>query len=446
MIKKTMKICGSLSALTILSLVLFITPALATGEMSGTRSISDTNIEAGDTVTVTVSMNIYSRVGGPAIEESLPDGWNLTVKNDGGMIFFPRYNSFSYSGYLFYGDSRTVVYDLTVPQGTDDGVYDITGVLTAYSVNPILIRGDTQVTVGEGFPAVTADFSANNTSGYVPLAVKFTDLSTGATSWQWDFDGDGATDSTDQNPIYTYTSEGTYTVKLTASGNGDGDSETKAGYVTVSSKPFLEANFTSNTTSGKAPLSVKFTDLSSGEATSWKWDFDGDSIIDSTEQNPIYTYTENGTYTVKLTVSNCNSNSSLTEVNYVTVSDGDYVYNSYEATAVSLSATIIPAMSIEVTPGVIDFGILSAGEISDDRTVHIKNKGSKDARITAQVTDVAKGLYEDGLMIDSESWNSYSKYVESCTTQSSEASLHVPSDFIGIGSMEGKLVFWAEMR
>jgi PKD repeat protein len=77
-----------------------------------------------------------------------------------------------------------------------------------------------------------ADFSGSPTSGYAPLDVNFTDLSTGApTSWNWDF-GDGGT-STAQNPSYTYNDPGTYTVTLTATNAYGSDGETKTGYITV---------------------------------------------------------------------------------------------------------------------------------------------------------------------------------------------------------------------
>nr|WP_321498552.1 PGF-pre-PGF domain-containing protein [uncultured Methanolobus sp.] len=155
MIKTIMKL-SVLSALAILSLVLFITPALAAGEIAGTRSLSDTSVEVGDTVTVTVSMYILSDVIGPAIEESVPEGWNFTVKDKGGMNFNSLFTQFTYPGSLSNGDSKAVVYELTIPQGIDDGVYDITGVFTALNgtggqyITPITIEGDTQITVGEG--------------------------------------------------------------------------------------------------------------------------------------------------------------------------------------------------------------------------------------------------------------------------------------------------------
>lgn len=66
----------------------------------------------------------------------------------------------------------------------------------------------------------------------------------------------------------------------------------------------LNADFTSNTTSGPSPLVVNFQDTStttaSGGLTSWAWNF-GDGAT-STQQNPAHTYGTPGTYTVTLTV------------------------------------------------------------------------------------------------------------------------------------------------
>lgn len=50
---------------------------------------------------------------------------------------------------------------------------------------------------------------------------------------------------------------------------------------------------------------ISFMDESTdgdGEIASWSWDFDGDDVEDSIDQNPMYTYDEVGTYTVTLTV------------------------------------------------------------------------------------------------------------------------------------------------
>ncbi len=89
--------------------------------------------------------------------------------------------------------------------------------------------------IGQPLPeAPTAGFTANVTSGEAPLAVLFTDASTGtATSWAWDFENDGVVDSTEQNPAHIYETASTYTVNLTVANAGGSDSEIKTNYITV---------------------------------------------------------------------------------------------------------------------------------------------------------------------------------------------------------------------
>lgn len=78
-------------------------------------------------------------------------------------------------------------------------------------------------------------------------------------------------------------------------------------------------NFTGLPIYGYAPLSVQFTDLSTGTPTVWNWDFDNSGTIDSTLQNPLYVYSDPGTYSVKLTASNELGPASLVKYNYITV-------------------------------------------------------------------------------------------------------------------------------
>jgi len=67
------------------------------------------------------------------------------------------------------------------------------------------------------------------------------------------------------------------------------------------------AKFRSNTTSGYAPLSIQFTDLSQN-SSSRIWSF-GDGS-NSTQQSPMHKYSKSGNYTVNLTVSNANGTNS----------------------------------------------------------------------------------------------------------------------------------------
>ncbi|HII98328.1 MAG TPA: PKD domain-containing protein, partial [Methanoregula sp.] len=80
------------------------------------------------------------------------------------------------------------------------------------------------------------------------------------------------------------------------------------------------ANFTANVTAGDAPLPVQFNDTSTGDPTSWLWDF-GDNAT-SDQQDPVHTYTEAGTYSINLTVSNDHGSDSELKPNYITVTGG----------------------------------------------------------------------------------------------------------------------------
>ena len=67
------------------------------------------------------------------------------------------------------------------------------------------------------------------------------------------------------------------------------------------------ADFSASVTSGNAPLTVQFTDKSTGSPTSWSWDFNNDGVADSSVANPpAYIYSTPGTYVAKLTVSDAN--------------------------------------------------------------------------------------------------------------------------------------------
>ena len=79
------------------------------------------------------------------------------------------------------------------------------------------------------------------------------------------------------------------------------------------------ANFSANTTSCVTGEPIQFTDQSTGDPTSWAWDFNNDGKIDSTSQNPTYTYSTNGTYDVKLIVKNFNGIDSIEKTNYIHV-------------------------------------------------------------------------------------------------------------------------------
>ncbi len=135
------------------------------------------------------------------------------------------------------------------------------------------------------------------------------------TSWSWSF-GDGNSNST-QNPIYSYSVAGSYVVNLTAtSSSGCQSSSTQT--VLIDAKPIVQ--FSASVSSGCAPLSLNFNDLSTSTSSgsTYLWNF-GDNAT-SSQQNPTHIYTSNGSYTVKLYVtspSGCND--SLIKTGYIVV-------------------------------------------------------------------------------------------------------------------------------
>src|SRR5207249_4783166 len=159
-------------------------------------------------------------------------------------------------------------------------------------------------------PAPVAAFSGSPTSGTAPLAVTFTDASTGGpTAWSWDF-GDG-TSSTAPDPVPTCAAAGSYSVSLTVTNSGGSNSLTKPSYISATTPPPPVAAFSGSPTSGTAPLAVTFTDQSTGPPAAWSWDFgDGTS---STAQNAVHTYAAAGSYSVSLTVTNSGGSNSLTQ-------------------------------------------------------------------------------------------------------------------------------------
>ena len=172
--------------------------------------------------------------------------------------------------------------------------------------------------VGPPSPPV-AYFSGSPTIGNAPLDVAFTDSSTGSIdSRSWDF-GDGGSSSA-QNPSHTYTDPGTYTVSINVTGPGGSDTNTRTNYITAELPPPPPvADFSGFLTSGPAPHTVNFTDMSTGIITTWNWSFgDGGTSLD---QDPWHQYLTAGDYTVSLTVSGPDGSDTNTKVGYITVSE-----------------------------------------------------------------------------------------------------------------------------
>ncbi|MBK8135454.1 MAG: PKD domain-containing protein [Chloroflexi bacterium] len=145
-------------------------------------------------------------------------------------------------------------------------------------------------------PRPIAAFSQDRTSGEAPLVVRFTNRSTGQVSgYGWNF-GDGSS-SAEINPVHVFRSAGEFEVKLTVVGPGGQSNVSQI--VTVNVNPPV-ALYDQNVASGPSPLSVQFTDRSTGNITDYRWDF-GDGTT-SNERSPRHVFTVQGTYNISLRV------------------------------------------------------------------------------------------------------------------------------------------------
>jgi PKD repeat protein len=79
------------------------------------------------------------------------------------------------------------------------------------------------------------------------------------------------------------------------------------------------ADFTVEEVTGEHPAEIQFANESTGDITEYVWDF-GDNTGGSNEQNPSYTYTIAGTYTVTLTVKNKYGSDEKVRTEYITIS------------------------------------------------------------------------------------------------------------------------------
>jgi PKD repeat protein len=184
-------------------------------------------------------------------------------------------------------------------------------------------------------PALIAGFAATSSSeGNAPLNVSFMDQSAGSpSSWLWTF-GDG-TSSDEQNPAHLYSYPGTYDVTLTVK-NGEQTDTAALDNAVIVTPPRVVANFTAQPLTGTVPLTVKFTDQSTGSPTSWGWTFQEISwnetfytssttvYATSTAQNPQITFTDPGTYDVWLTVGNVYGSSDMLKPQYIVATPWPY--------------------------------------------------------------------------------------------------------------------------
>ena len=169
-----------------------------------------------------------------------------------------------------------------------------------------------------------ADFSASETFIPVGCAIDFKDLSSGVpTEWNWSFEGGTPSSSTERNPSgIAYEDTGTFMVKLVVFNEAGTDSITRVDYITVSDTLLPDVAFGADHTSVCINGTVRFTDSTRYCPYAWQWEFSPTSIsymegTNENTRNPVVEFRMAGQYTVTLTATNNNGESTLVKTEYV---------------------------------------------------------------------------------------------------------------------------------
>jgi PKD repeat protein len=198
-----------------------------------------------------------------------------------------------------------------------DGAYNLRlrvylrdGTTVATVVNNIRVQNRTATPIPSATPNIPrpiAAFTQNVASGQVPLTVRFVNQSSGEiNSLTWNF-GDGSS-SNERDPVKTFNTAGLFNVTLTVAGPGGTSNVSRQ--ISVQNQNAPVSAFSANPIVGNAPLTVQFSDQSSGAITSRLWNFsDGGA---SNEQNPVHVFAAPGVYNVFLTVTGAGGSSTST--------------------------------------------------------------------------------------------------------------------------------------
>ncbi|RFA14645.1 cell surface protein [Subtercola boreus] len=278
------------------------------------------------------------------------DGLKLYV--DGQLIGTnPQTQAQAYDGYWRIGGDNTWGSSSPFLNGRIDeaAVYD--NALSAATVAQHYSLG----TTGAVNQAPTASFS----QATADLAATFdgtgsADPDGTVASYAWDF-GDGQT-ATGATTSHTYAAAGTYTVSLTVTDN-KGATGVFTNAVTVTA-PRVNvaptASFTSSVTNLALTVDGTGSADSDGTLTSYAWAF-GDGSTATGSNPPVHTYAAAGTYTVKLTVTD---NDAATGVSQTTV------------TAVAAPPpNVPPTASFAATPTNLSVAFDASGSADSDGTI-----------------------------------------------------------------------------
>jgi|GEM_PF-4413833 len=249
--------------------------------------------------------------------------------------------------YWDFGDGNTSIEETGSNEYENAGIYSAQLIATYDTICYDTLILENAINIYE---SPTANFTIDTTKVCEGGEIQFTNLSIDASTVEWDFgNGDNATT---ENSIYSYNTDGVYSISLIAT-HTDGCKDTLIFNDTITILPIPNISIENSNINVCEDIEIEFTN-SSNDATNYIWNFgNGDT---STEENPNYSYDNEGIYTVTIEANYENTcfNSETFE-NLVEVKPTPIANFSYE------NIEIEDAEGISQPTGVIDFFNLSEG-------------------------------------------------------------------------------------
>ena len=225
--------------------------------------------------------------------------------------------------------SGNMVYSLDIPGDGDTGSKQ--GGLPGDIITFKIANRTVATAVWDSGTNVRLDFhppqalSGSSYTGNEGSAIDFngfaSDWGNDASIYQWDWENDGTYDITSQNTSHTWTQDGTYTVGLKVTDAQGGEGVTTFDVNVNNVAPTVDAG---GPYTGTANIPINFLGIASDPGTdtlTCEWDFNYDDIsFDADESGCLYaahTYTQTGSYTVALRVSD--DDTSVIDTDMVTV-------------------------------------------------------------------------------------------------------------------------------
>ncbi len=110
--------------------------------------IAPNRVAAGSSFQVTVTIKTTEAISGLGLDEDPPQGWRVSLVNGAGAAYKFDATQFLWLATLNPGETRQVVYNITVPANASPGLYTLAGRVSSFSPRfKIEVVGDTQVQV-----------------------------------------------------------------------------------------------------------------------------------------------------------------------------------------------------------------------------------------------------------------------------------------------------------